>query len=478
MKCPNCGNKMKARDSFCSCCGNRLIMPYPSIQEKKKGLLVPMIIGASVGLCLGGLFLVIYFAIFMNGDQGGLAAKANTKSEEEIDSIFNTEVIVLKSSSDEIFEGGTVYDDNEVKVVMSGFTHDYSKSSVDFSILNQNDYDITFKCEAYAINGRMKYKSVGEKFLECNIAADKSTTGSVDIGRQLGEQGIDVIENMDFLFGIYTNDNLIDTFQCSVVTSKSDGDNDYVPYPYLFENNNIAVQYTPDYEGLFIANKTDEHLSLNVTKTKVNGMLVGSEYITSNTEYDILGNTKAVIPSEFTFKFYYDNKIDNVNNLTYTIEYKLDNGFSETIDLDTVELSASYSDETAEVALNNAIDEDGQETPNLDFDVENIDFRDDLTYDDFARRPNDYKYQYIEVLGEVIQLIEDDDGNILRVALNSNGYDDVIMVSYDPAICDERVLEKDYITIRGMYVGIIQYESTLGSLISVPGIYGMDIINN
>lgn len=102
-------------------------------------------------------------------------------------------------------------------------------------------------------------------------------------------------------------------------------------------------------------------------------------------------------------------------------------------------------------------------------------YRTDVTYDDLSRRPDDYLYQNIEVSGTVIQLIEGDGENQLRVALSYNGYEDVVLVGYEPKIVSERILVDDYITIKGMSVGIFQYESTLGGLISVPAIYAMEI---
>jgi hypothetical protein len=144
------------------------------------------------------------------------------------------------------------------------------------------------------------------------------------------------------------------------------------------------------------------------------------------------------------------------------------------------ELQAQIDKNNTPEALpeNDAADEIEQEAPDFQFDVANITFRTDVTYDDLSRKPDDYLYEYIEVSGEVVQLIEGDDENQIRVALNSNGYDDVILCGYDPSIMEQRILEEDSVTIKGMSVGIYQYESTLGGLISVPAIYGLEITIN
>lgn len=136
---------------------------------------------------------------------------------------------------------------------------------------------------------------------------------------------------------------------------------------------------------------------------------------------------------------------------------------------------ARQTQEPSEDIPEEIIEDFEPDVDNVQVADENVEYRTDITYDDLSRRPDDYMGEYIEVSGTVIQLIEGDEENEIRVALNSNGYDDVILCGYEPSIVDERILEDDKITIRGISVGIFQYESTLGGLISVPGIYGMEI---
>ena len=133
--------------------------------------------------------------------------------------------------------------------------------------------------------------------------------------------------------------------------------------------------------------------------------------------------------------------------------------------------TTSSDSDIPENAIENIDPEASEQTSTGD-----IVYRTDVTYDDLSRRPDDYTREFIELSGEVVQLIEGDEENELRVALNSNGYDDVILCGYDPSIVNERILEGDYITIKGVSAGIMQYESTLGGLISIPAVYAMEII--
>ncbi|EQI61487.1 putative negative regulator, partial [Clostridioides difficile Y312] len=71
--------------------------------------------------------------------------------------------------------------------------------------------------------------------------------------------------------------------------------------------------------------------------------------------------------------------------------------------------------------------------------------------------------------GKVIQVIEDGDEVQIRLAVSGN-YDKVVLCSYKKSITPSRVLEDDYITIRGISAGTITYESTMGGNITIPGI--------
>ncbi|MCE0593147.1 glycosylating toxin anti-sigma factor TcdC, partial [Clostridioides difficile] len=92
-----------------------------------------------------------------------------------------------------------------------------------------------------------------------------------------------------------------------------------------------------------------------------------------------------------------------------------------------------------------------------------------ITYDQLARTPDDYKYKKVKFEGKVIQVIEDGDEVQIRLAVSGN-YDKVVLCSYKKSITPSRVLEDDYITIRGISAGTITYESTMGGNITIPGI--------
>lgn len=94
-------------------------------------------------------------------------------------------------------------------------------------------------------------------------------------------------------------------------------------------------------------------------------------------------------------------------------------------------------------------------------------------YETIARDPDEYKGTYAKYTGEVIQVLEDGNEYRLRVNITEGKYvyTDTIYVVYTRKDGESRLLDDDIITIYGMNVGTISYESVLGSTITLPCVY-------
>lgn len=103
------------------------------------------------------------------------------------------------------------------------------------------------------------------------------------------------------------------------------------------------------------------------------------------------------------------------------------------------------------------------------------DYKTGITFDNISRNPKDYEGKLVYFTGEVVQLMEGDDENQIRLAVDGD-YDNMILIGYNPEITTSRILEDDNIEIYGVSVGIFQYESVLGQTISIPAVY-VDKIN-
>ncbi|MDO4557018.1 MAG: hypothetical protein Q4B70_18055 [Lachnospiraceae bacterium] len=91
-----------------------------------------------------------------------------------------------------------------------------------------------------------------------------------------------------------------------------------------------------------------------------------------------------------------------------------------------------------------------------------------VSFDDLARDEMAYYGDIVSVSGEIIQVLEGEDGYAeYRLALNDD-WSDVVFLSYQRPEGEVRIIEGDVITIYGISTGLYTYESTSGADITVP----------
>ena len=89
-----------------------------------------------------------------------------------------------------------------------------------------------------------------------------------------------------------------------------------------------------------------------------------------------------------------------------------------------------------------------------------------------ARNPDKYKGNYYYMMGQVIQVVEMNDGVFVRMNVTKGEYtwtDTIASYIRIPKGAD-RILEDDIITIYGECYGLYTYETVLGSEMSIPRI--------
>lgn len=93
-----------------------------------------------------------------------------------------------------------------------------------------------------------------------------------------------------------------------------------------------------------------------------------------------------------------------------------------------------------------------------------------ITYENLARNPDTYKNQKVSFYGKILQVIKGDDYSHFRFAIDDN-YDQVIYIEIsEDQLSNNRILEDDYITIRGLSYGEYTYKSALSGDVTVPGV--------
>ncbi|WP_273710489.1 hypothetical protein [Leuconostoc mesenteroides] len=136
------------------------------------------------------------------------------------------------------------------------------------------------------------------------------------------------------------------------------------------------------------------------------------------------------------------------------------------------ESKADSSDRASEAA-----ESESTEASSKVAEQEPTQYKTGVTFDQIARTPDDYDGKKIEFTGKVLQVMEDDDYTEIRLAVDGD-YDNVILVDVDSDIMNgSRILEDDLVTVSGISDGTTTYESTSGANITIPAMTAK-IINN
>ncbi|MDI6497924.1 hypothetical protein QMA60_06225 [Leuconostoc suionicum] len=127
---------------------------------------------------------------------------------------------------------------------------------------------------------------------------------------------------------------------------------------------------------------------------------------------------------------------------------------------DSSKLAESLSSEISAASSREASSKAAEQDP--------AQYKTGITFDQIARTPDDYEGKKIELTGKVLQVMEDDDYTEIRLAVDGD-YDNVILVDIDSDIMNgSRILEDDLVTVSGVSDGTTTYESTSGAKITIP----------
>lgn len=92
-----------------------------------------------------------------------------------------------------------------------------------------------------------------------------------------------------------------------------------------------------------------------------------------------------------------------------------------------------------------------------------------IDFDKLNKNPDKYKDEMLYGTGKIIQIMEDSNGGVMRVALDGD-YDKVIFVNY---LGSNDFVEDDYVTVYGYCDGSYTYTSTIGASVTLPRIDAM-----
>ena len=77
----------------------------------------------------------------------------------------------------------------------------------------------------------------------------------------------------------------------------------------------------------------------------------------------------------------------------------------------------------------------------------------------------------LQVTGTVIQAMKSDQGMNLRLAINDD-YDQVVLITIEDSDYQDVIAENDNVTVYGLNAGLVSYETVLGNEQTIPGMLG------
>ena len=83
----------------------------------------------------------------------------------------------------------------------------------------------------------------------------------------------------------------------------------------------------------------------------------------------------------------------------------------------------------------------------------------------------------LQVTGTVIQAMKSDQGMNLRLAINDD-YDQVVLITIEDSDYQDVIAENDNVTVYGLNAGLVSYETVMGNEQTIPGMLGTNYTVN
>lgn len=94
-------------------------------------------------------------------------------------------------------------------------------------------------------------------------------------------------------------------------------------------------------------------------------------------------------------------------------------------------------------------------------------YNSDINIRDIERKPEDFKNEWIEFEGRIIQVMEGDATTAYRIAVNDD-IDNVVYLEVLTTTLDQRLLKDDNVKIYATFNDLITYETVMGSSQTIP----------
>lgn len=169
-----------------------------------------------------------------------------------------------------------------------------------------------------------------------------------------------------------------------------------------------------------------------------------------------------------TDKMLNKNQLKDIVPTEITLSDQVVKYYNSLGDKDSKSDSSNDSDESDSKSSSSSTKDNSNK--NTEFNINS--YRTDITYDQLARTPDEFENDKLTMTGQVVQVMEDDDNDTsnLRVAIDGN-FDNIVVVGIKNSnLNNSHILEDDLITFYGTSRNLISYDSTLSGQITVPAV--------
>lgn len=268
------------------------------------------------------------------------ASVENTQSDSE-DSEETSEV-----SDDVEFEEGEIFNQNGVKVSVTGYSTDgFYGPGVKVLIENDSDTDITVQPRDSVVNGYMV-----DFQMSCDVAAGKKANDTLSLMRtDLEDSGIDTIADLEFKLHIFDSDTFEGIVDSETISLHNSAAGSYVQEyddsgKVLYDAGGIKIVskdlvvddddiFGPRYY-VYIQNDSESNITVQLRDTSVNGFMVDPTF-----SPEILPGKKIVDDVTFMSSELEENDIEHIDTIETSFHIFETNSFGNIADSEPVTIN-------------------------------------------------------------------------------------------------------------------------------------------
>ena len=267
------------------------------------------------------------------------ADKSEQVSEKETE---KKEITKKESKKEETvkFEPQLIYDQNGLKVTVTGFDKDSFSFQLKMNVENSTDTNYDIQARDVSVNGLMI-----DPMMSIDVAAGKKANDDMElVNTDLKKSGIDVPGTIDFRLHIFNSDDYMDNFDSDIISVKiGDAKNtDVSKGDVLVDQNGIKIVSTGlnkddlfgDEIGLYLENNSEQPVVVQMDNLSVNGYMIDGLF-----SCELQPGKKAVDEISMMKSDLENNEIENIEQVECSFKVINPDSYQSIFETDIVQIN-------------------------------------------------------------------------------------------------------------------------------------------